>query len=125
MIAIASAMNQWPVDNKLAMTGEISIHGRVKPVGGVLAKVEAAFQAGATRVLIPKENWLEIFADLEGGLQVIPIEHVDEAFAHTFGHVMEEGAHPAAKPYERAAGAAMPLLHAEASEKGTHPDSKG
>ncbi|BFH12361.1 ATP-dependent protease LonB [Paenibacillus melissococcoides] len=125
VIAIASAMNQWPVDNKLAMTGEISIHGRVKPVGGVLAKVEAAFQAGATRVLIPKENWLEIFADLEGGLQVIPIEHVDEAFAHTFGHVMEEGAHPAAKPYERAAGAAMPLLHAEASEKGTHPDSKG
>ncbi|MBG9793056.1 Lon protease [Paenibacillus dendritiformis] len=125
VIAIASAINQWPVDNKLAMTGEISIHGRVKPVGGVLAKVEAAFQAGATRVLIPKENWLEIFGDLEGGLQVIPIEHVDEAFAHTFGHVMEEGAHPAAKPYERAAGAAVPLLHAEASEKGTHPDSKG
>ncbi|MFD3269505.1 ATP-dependent protease LonB [Paenibacillus dendritiformis] len=125
VIAIASAMNQWPVDNKLAMTGEISIHGRIKPVGGVLAKVEAAFQAGATRVLIPKENWLEIFADLEGGLQVIPIEHVDEAFAHTFGHVMEEGAHPAAKPYERAAGAAMPLLHAEASEKGAHPESKG
>lgn len=125
VIAIASAMNQWPVDNKLAMTGEISIHGWVKPVGGVLAKVEAAFQAGASRVLIPKENWLEIFADLEGGLQVVPIEHVDEAFAHTFGHVMEEGAHPAAKPYERAAGAAMPLLHAEASEKGAHPDSKG
>ncbi|MGG4394887.1 ATP-dependent protease LonB [Paenibacillus thiaminolyticus] len=125
VIAIASSMNEWPVDNKLAMTGEISIHGRVKPVGGVLAKVEAAFQAGATRVLIPKENWLEIFANLEGGLQVIPIEHVDEAFAHTFGHVMEEGAHPAAKPYERAAGTAMPLLHAEASEKGAHPDSKG
>ena len=125
VIAIASSMNEWPVDNKLAMTGEISIHGRVKPVGGVLAKVEAAFQAGATRVLIPKENWLEIFANLEGGLQVIPIEHVDEAFAHTFGHVMEEGAHPAAKPYERAAGAAIPLLHAEASEKGAHPDSKG
>ncbi|WP_374016561.1 ATP-dependent protease LonB [Paenibacillus thiaminolyticus] len=125
VIAIASSMNEWLVDNKLAMTGEISIHGRVKPVGGVLAKVEAAFQAGATRVLIPKENWLEIFANLEGGLQIIPIEHVDEAFAHTFGHVMEEGAHPAAKPYERAAGAAMPLLHAEASEKGAHPDSKG
>lgn len=125
VIAIASSMNEWPVDNKLAMTGEISIHGRVKPVGGVLAKVEAAFQAGATRVLIPKENWLEIFANLEGGLQVIPMEHVDEAFAHTFGHVMEEGAHPAAKPYERAAGTAMPLLHAEASEKGAHPDSKG
>ncbi|GAC44430.1 predicted protease [Paenibacillus popilliae ATCC 14706] len=125
VVAIASSMNQWPVDNKLAMTGEISIHGRVKPVGGVLAKVEAAFQAGATRVLIPKENWMEIFTKLEGGLQVVPIEHVDEAFAHTFGHVMEEGTHAVAKPYERAAGAAMPLLHAEASEKGAHPESKG
>ena len=43
-----------PVDNKLAMTGEISIHGNVKPVGGVIAKVEAAFQAGATKVHHPE-----------------------------------------------------------------------
>ena len=45
--AIYSAIKQIPVDNKLAMTGEISIHGRVKPVGGIVAKVEAAIQAGA------------------------------------------------------------------------------
>ncbi|MGG0814922.1 ATP-dependent protease LonB [Paenibacillus alvei] len=115
-IAIASALNGWPVDNKLAMTGEISLHGRIKPVGGVLAKVEAAFQAGATRVLIPKENWQEIFAGLEG-VQVIPVEHIEESFQHAFGSKWKGDAQHKPQPYERAAGASLPLLHAEASEK--------
>ena len=44
------------------MTGEVSIHGNVKPVGGVLAKVEAAFQAGRPDGHIPKENWQDMFA---------------------------------------------------------------
>jgi Lon-like ATP-dependent protease len=39
------------------MTGEISIHGLVKPVGGVNAKVQAAKKAGATKIIIPKDNW--------------------------------------------------------------------
>lgn len=81
--AIASAIKGEAVDNKLAMTGEVGIHGNVKPVGGVLAKVEAAFQAGANRVIIPRENWQAVFADLEG-LQVIPVDHVDEVFRHVF-----------------------------------------
>ena len=58
--AIASAIQGRPVDHETAMTGEISIHGRVKPIGGVLAKVEAAFQAGAKTVIIPAENWQSI-----------------------------------------------------------------
>jgi len=78
--AIASAIRQIPVDNKIAMTGEVSIHGKVKPVGGIVAKVEAAFQAGATKVIIPKENWQEIFAGLNG-VQVIPVETVEEVLA--------------------------------------------
>lgn len=81
--AITSAIKGIPIDNKLAMTGEVGIHGNVKPVGGVLAKVEAAFQAGATQVIIPRENWQAIFADLEG-LQVIPVERVEEVFKHVF-----------------------------------------
>lgn len=80
--AIASAIRGIPVDNKLAMTGEISIHGKVKPIGGVVAKVEAAFQAGATRVIIPKENWQDIFTNLTGGLQVIAVESIEEVLAH-------------------------------------------
>lgn len=82
--AIASAIKAEPIDNKLAMTGEVGIHGNVKPVGGVLAKVEAAFQAGAETVIIPRENWQAIFADLKG-LQVIPVDHIDEVFKHVFG----------------------------------------
>lgn len=83
-VAIASAILKQPVDNKLAMTGEISIHGSVKPVGGVIAKVEAAFQSGAETVLIPKENWQAIFEGLSG-VKVIPVEHMDEVFSHVFG----------------------------------------
>lgn len=81
--AIASAITGVPIDNKLAMTGEVGIHGNVKPVGGVLAKVEAAFQAGAVQVIIPKENWQAIFADLEG-LKVIPVDKVEEVFDLVF-----------------------------------------
>ncbi|MBH5317184.1 ATP-dependent protease LonB [Paenibacillus sp. GSMTC-2017] len=81
--AIASAITGVPIDNKLAMTGEVGIHGNVKPVGGVLAKVEAAFQAGATQVIIPRENWQAIFADLNG-LKVIPADRVEEVFDYVF-----------------------------------------
>lgn len=82
--AIVSAIRGIPVDHELAMTGEISIHGRVKPIGGVLAKVEAAFQAGAKKVIIPAENWQSIFDNLEG-LRVIPVETAEEVFQHVFG----------------------------------------
>jgi ATP-dependent Lon protease len=75
--AIVSAMQKIPVDNRLAMTGEVSIHGRVKPVGGVVAKVEAAFQAGAVKVLVPRENYQDMFAGLQG-LSVIPVDTVQE-----------------------------------------------
>lgn len=86
-VAIASAITKQPVDNKLAMTGEVSIHGGVKPVGGVIAKVEAAFQAGAEIVLIPKENWQAIFEGLEG-VRVIPVDRMEEVFRHVFGEHM-------------------------------------
>ncbi|WP_195576337.1 ATP-dependent protease LonB [Paenibacillus sp. 1001270B_150601_E10] len=115
-VAIASAIKQWPVDNRLAMTGEIGIHGKVKPVGGVLAKVEAAFQAGATRVLIPKDNWQEIFATISGGLQVIPVESIEEVLRHTFAGQVGEDAIKLPKPFERAAGTSVPFLHAEGTD---------
>jgi len=82
-IAITSSILNMPVDNRIALTGEISVQGKVKPVGGVLAKVEAAFQAGATKVIIPKENWQDIFAHLNG-LQVIPVTTFDEVLSCVF-----------------------------------------
>lgn len=83
-VAIASAMTKQPIDNKIAMTGEVSIHGAVKPVGGVVAKVEAAFQSGADTVIIPKENWQAIFEGLEG-VRVIPVDRMEDVFRHVFG----------------------------------------
>lgn len=115
-VAIASAIKRIPVDNHLAMTGEISIHGKVKPVGGVIAKVEAAFQAGATKVIIPKENWQEVFAGLNG-LEVIPVDSVEELLHHALGI---ESAHLAAEPLvtpqETVSSASVTILHADALE---------
>lgn len=76
--ATISAIRQQKVDNYLAMTGELSIRGRVKPVGGVAAKIEAAKQAGCKRVLIPKENWQERFVELNGEIEIIPVEELTQ-----------------------------------------------
>lgn len=75
--AIVSALTEKPVDNLLAMTGEISVQGKVKPVGGVISKVEAARRAGIKRVIIPAENWLQIFKDFPD-LEVIPVREINE-----------------------------------------------
>ncbi len=76
--AIYSAVNNIPIDNTVAMTGEISIRGLVKPVGGVSAKIAAAKQAGARRVIIPKENWQELYKTI--GVEVVAAETIDEVF---------------------------------------------
>ena len=81
---IYSAITGLPVDNKLAMTGEVSIRGQVKPIGGVVAKVEAARQAGATRVIIPEDNWQASFEHLEG-LTVIPVTELSEVIDLALG----------------------------------------
>lgn len=62
--AIYSAITGKAVDNRVAMTGEISIRGKVKPVGGVPAKINAAKYAGATKVIIPKDNWQYLFGNI-------------------------------------------------------------
>ncbi|MCF6092638.1 ATP-dependent protease LonB [Microaerobacter geothermalis] len=79
--AIYSAIKKVPVDNFVAMTGELSIHGRVKPIGGVVAKVEAARQAGAKKVIIPRENFQEIFKEIKD-IEIIPVEWLLDVFQH-------------------------------------------
>lgn len=76
-VAVYSAIKGIAVDNRLAMTGEISIRGLVLPVGGVSAKVEAARLAGAKKVLIPEENYQEIFKDFTE-IEVIPIRRLEQ-----------------------------------------------
>ncbi|OAS17552.1 ATP-dependent protease LonB [Paenibacillus oryzisoli] len=110
--AIASAIHKIPVDNKLAMTGEMSIHGKVKPVGGVVSKVEAAFQAGATRVIIPKENWQALFVDLPG-VEVVAAETIEEVLAAALGIEIHEHVMPLPFTMERTIPTTtLPILHA-------------
>ncbi|MCS7458755.1 ATP-dependent protease LonB [Paenibacillus doosanensis] len=113
--AIASAIKQIPVDNHIAMTGEVGIHGKVKPVGGVVAKVEAAFQAGATKVIIPKENWQEIFAGLNG-LEVIPVESVEEVLHHALGIELSVQAENPGMQQDLLAPPSVTVLHADGLE---------
>jgi len=75
--AVYSAIKAQPVNNLVAMTGEMSVHGRVKPVGGVNAKVQAAIKAGVRRVLIPQDNWLNTFDDLPE-IEVIAVRDIHE-----------------------------------------------
>lgn len=79
-VAIYSAARQVPVANDVALTGEVSICGLIKPVGGILAKVDAARRAGVRTVCIPKENAQELFATWEG-IRVVPVEKLDEVLA--------------------------------------------
>ncbi|MCL6477771.1 MAG: ATP-dependent protease LonB [Peptococcaceae bacterium] len=79
--AVYSAIKGIPVDNLTAMTGEVSIRGLVMPVGGVVAKVEAARQAGARKVLIPAENYQKIFGGMKE-IEVIAVEKLEEVLEH-------------------------------------------
>lgn len=75
--AIYSAAQQKMIDNKLAMTGEVSVHGKIKPVGGVMSKIDAARKLGIRKVIIPADNWLNIF-DSFPDVEIIPVTDIAE-----------------------------------------------
>lgn len=75
--AVYSAILELPIDNKVAMTGEIGLLGTVNPIGGVNAKILAAQKAGANRVIIPADNWNESFLNYEG-IDVIKVSNIKE-----------------------------------------------
>ncbi len=85
LVAIISAVQGLPVPQDIAVTGEISIRGRVKGVGGLHAKIYGAKQAGLKTVFIPAENWDDISQFTEG-VQVVPIKHVGEFLSRIFQH---------------------------------------
>lgn len=75
--AIYSAIKGVPVNNRVAMTGEISIKGKVKPIGGVNAKILAAKRAGVELVIVPKENLSSITRDIDG-IKVVGVKGMEE-----------------------------------------------
>lgn len=79
--AILSAITARKVRANLAMTGEITLRGRVLPIGGLKEKLLAAKNAGIKTVLVPKENQVdveELSSEITKGLEIIPVESMDE-----------------------------------------------
>jgi ATP-dependent Lon protease len=82
--AIISTLTGIPVRRDVAMTGEVTLRGRVLPIGGLKEKLLAALRGGIKMVLIPQENekdLSEIPATITSGLEIVPVTHVDEVLA--------------------------------------------
>ncbi|MBP1758172.1 MAG: endopeptidase La [Firmicutes bacterium] len=83
-VAMVSALTETPVRGDVAMTGEVSLRGRVLPIGGLREKSMAALRNGIHTVIIPAENekdLQEIDQTVRSALQFIPVEHVDQVLA--------------------------------------------
>lgn len=78
--AIYSAITGTPADNRTAITGELSITGEVKPVGGIVAKIQAAAHSSIDTVLIPHDNWQELFRK-EPRIRVLPVKRLEEVLS--------------------------------------------
>ena len=81
---ITSTLTGIAVRRNVAMTGEVTLRGRVLPIGGLKEKLLAALRGGITKVLIPAENekdLAEIPANIREGLEIVVVSHVDEVLA--------------------------------------------
>ncbi len=92
MTAIVSVLTGIPVRKDIAMTGEITLRGRVLPIGGLKEKLLAALRGGVKTVLIPKENEKdleEIPENVKEGLEIIPVETADEVLTRALVEPVE------------------------------------
>jgi ATP-dependent Lon protease len=83
--SIVSALSKRPVHRDIAMTGEITLRGRVLPIGGLKEKILAAHRGGIRKVLIPKENekdLRDIPKSIARALEIVMVEHMDEVLGH-------------------------------------------
>ncbi len=118
-IALMSAYTGKAACHTLASTGEVTISGEVRPVGGVREKIMAAEAAGAERVLIPFSNWEDSFAEFQ--LEVITVQTVREAVSYAFPdpankpQISRESVRTVNKEQLAAAGCPSNAEHATAS----------
>jgi len=85
--ALASLATNRMVSNEVAMTGEISLRGRVLPIGGLKAKVLAAKQAGIKMIIAPEKNrkdLTEIPKEAQRGVNFVFVDHVDQVWENSF-----------------------------------------
>ena len=97
--ALVSALSGIPVRHDLAMTGEITLHGNVLPIGGLKEKSMAAFREGISTVLIPKENATDLYevdAEVKEKIHFISVERLSQVLKHALimpGHAAARSAH--------------------------------
>ena len=106
--AIVSAMTGIAVRKDVAMTGEVTLRGRVLPIGGLKEKLLAALRGGITTVLIPAENEKDLAAipaNVTQGMRIIPVAHVDQVLA------------------EALVAPLVPIVWSEADELAARPDA--
>ncbi|MGI9356783.1 MAG: endopeptidase La [Rhizobiaceae bacterium] len=90
--AIVSMLTQIPVRKDIAMTGEITLRGRILPIGGLKEKLLAALRGGIKKVLIPEDNakdLADIPENVKNALEIIPVGHLDEVLPHALTHMPE------------------------------------
>jgi ATP-dependent Lon protease len=90
--AIVSALTKKPFPNDIAMTGEITLRGRVLPIGGLKEKLLAAKRGMIARVIIPRENekdLKEVPTRIRKGMEIVTVEHMDEVLRIVFGGLGE------------------------------------
>lgn len=83
--ALVSALSNRKVKKEVGMTGEITLRGRVLPIGGLKEKALGAHRAGLTTIILPKDNEKDIEQIPESvreGLTFIPVKHLDEVLQH-------------------------------------------
>ena len=117
--AIVSALLNIPVDNDLAMTGEITLRGRVLPIGGLREKLLAAHRGLVGKVLIPKDNekdLKEVPAEILKDLEITPVENMDEVLDKALHYEGMERPFCRSEDYEPLAN----LLAKEAPRQKTH-----
>jgi ATP-dependent Lon protease len=90
--AIVSVITGIPVRRDIAMTGEVTLRGRVLPIGGLKEKLLAALRGGIKKVLIPEENakdLVDIPASVKNGLEIVPVSMMDQVLQHALIRVPE------------------------------------
>jgi ATP-dependent Lon protease len=118
MTAIVSVLTGIPVRKDIAMTGEITLRGRVLPIGGLKEKLLAALRGGVKTVLIPKENekdLAEIPDNVKEGMEIIPVETADEVLTRALVDQVEP------VEWTEADAAALAALPATPTSSGSTP----
>ena len=111
--AMVSALTGAPVKRELAMTGEVTLRGRVLPIGGLKEKTMAAYRNGIRTVIVPADNQKdleEIDPTVKAGLRFVTVEQVDQVLAEALDLIVSDPGPDLSQPHAPAQTAELPNL---------------